>query len=320
MEPPTMIDTVNFMLTQHEAEGVNFLEVIPPRLDPSRMTYHRSAHGEAVTSTLDNLTISVNRHRVFVKDGSLCKFIHGSNFEAMNREDIRRAVEKLSDCLLLPMERAKITRLDVAANLMMKHPTQVYINHLGTMEHRTRLQQPDSVYYTKRGEQLYFYDKIKEQKSKREPIPEALQGCNVLRYECRYTKQLPALFGVSAVTAASLYDKKFYNMMLTRWRDTYNEINKTNETTIDFEAMKGARELKQLGVLAVMAQVGGEVEFMKQLTEAQQCGKINKQRACRLRQAVKRAKQICEEMTTKNDVITELDRKIADIVAAALSA
>ncbi|MDZ7936354.1 MAG: phage/plasmid replication protein [Emticicia sp.] len=52
--------------------------------------------------------------------GSLSKWFLGDNIQTLTRGDMKRATEKLSDTLHLPMSKAKVGRIDLAKNLLMK--------------------------------------------------------------------------------------------------------------------------------------------------------------------------------------------------------
>lgn len=232
----------------------------------------------------------------------------------MQRADIKHAVEALSDTLHIPMGRAVITRLDVAENIVVKHPPQVYLNHLGVLSYFHRLPQPNSLYYSKRGRQLVFYDKIQEQKEKGEPIPELYQSSNVLRYEQRYMGRLGEAFKVEAVNGSMLYDERFYIELLDRWRADYRAIRKINDITPNFDFMKGKKDFALLGKLTYIEQMGGEVAMMEQIAEAQRQGKLTKKQAIDLREDIKNTCKERASLTTPSEAITELDKKIAEAI------
>ncbi len=305
-----MYDTINFKLTIDAAGDVDFLQETPCYLDASTIGFHEYNGEQYVTGDLQGLKVTASRYKIKVKDGSLCKWHLGDNFKTMGRQDTQRAIERLSDILHLPMDRAIITRLDVAQNIIVKHPTAVYLNHLGILRYAKRLPQPDGLYYARRAEQLCFYDKNREQRKKGESIPELYQGHNVLRYEQRFTQRLASIFGVDAVTGSLLYDEVFYMEVLKRWRDTYRDIQKINDITLNFQAMTGKQELYRMGVLAMVERVGGEVEMVSQINEAQKRGDLTSKQAYDLRQAVKDACKIKEGLTVPNEAIAELDKKI----------
>lgn len=307
-----MYDSVNFRLMQGEAVGVDFLEETAAYLaDVGEHIYNGIT---ILTGSVGGLKVSLNRYQVKIKDGSLCKWFLGDNFQTLGRGDTHRAIEKLSDTLHLPIERATVTRLDVAQNFICKHPPSVYINHLGLLKYATRLQEPSGLYYQQTGGRLCFYDKIREQRNHREAIPALYEGRNVLRYEQRYTQRLAAQFRVAEVTGALLYDEAFYMEVLNRWRDTYNTIQKINDVSLNFGFMKNKQQLYKMGVLSLIEQAGGELAIIEQINEAQRKGELFKKQAYDLRQAIKDACKVREGLTVENDAIRELDKKVTEAV------
>ena len=307
-----MYDTVFLRLTQAEVNGVDFLEEVPCFLED--VGEHIYSGFPFITGNLNGLKVTANRNQLKVKDGSLCKYLLGDNFQTMGRGDTQRAIEKLSDTLHLPMGKAVVTRMDIAQNFIVKHPPQVYMNHLGALRYANRLQEPSGLYYSLNGGRLCFYDKNKEQKSKREEIPDLYNGRNVLRYERRYTQRIAAKFGVAEVTGAMLYNEAFYIEALNRWKADYQAIQKINDITLNFQAMKTKQELYKMGILSLTEQAGGQVEMINQINEAQQRGELTKKQAYDLRVAVNEACQLKEGLTAPNEAIQELDKKVAEAV------
>ena len=311
-----MVDTVNFKITQVEAKGGNFIDEITPFLDTDSLAFHEYGNNTVVTGNIDNLKISISPFQVKVKDGSLCKWMLGDNYQAMGRGDIKRAIERLSDTLHLPMTRAIITRLDVGLTIPVKEPTANYFNHLGVLRYAQRLQQPNSLYYHRhsQAERLCFYDKNKEQRERRDEIPDIFKDCNVLRYEQRYMKRLPTLLKVEQVTGALLYDETFYIELLNRWRDTFKEINKTHELTLNIKEMRTKKDLNRMGIIALAERVGGELEMISQINEAQKRGDLTAKQALDLRKAIKDACKSGKGLTVPNEAMAELEKKIVDAV------
>lgn len=308
-----MFDSVNFRLTQAEVSGVDFLSETPCYLED--VAEHQFSSGlVAVTGKAGGLKISLNRFQVKVCDGSLCKWYLGNNYQTMGRSDTQRAIEMLSDTLHLPMGKAAVYRLDIAQNFICKYPPEVYINHLGMLKNATRLLNDGSVYYQRAGNVLCFYDKNREQKRKRETVPELYEGRNVLRYEQRYTQHIARQLNVSEVTGALLYDVAFYMDLLNRWRDTYRDIQKINDITLNFQAMKTKQELYKMGVLSLIERAGGQMEMIDQINEAQKRGELTNKQAYDLRQAVKDAGKVRDGLTVPNDAIQELDKKVKEAV------
>jgi hypothetical protein len=225
----------------------------------------------------------------------------------------------LSDTLHLPIDEATITRLDVAQNFIVKQPIEVYCNHLGELKGGNRspvtsLGGIETLYYYQGRGLSVFYDKVKEQQAKKQPIPELYRGKNVLRYEQRHRGRLAQSFKVERVTGAMLGNERFYMDAINRWRDNYRAIQKINDININFEAMRTKRDLYTMGVLSLVASQGGELSVISQIAEAQKTGVLSKKQAFDLKQAIMEACKAKEGLTVRNDAILELDKKIMEAV------
>lgn len=309
-----MFDTVNMRLTRTEVAGVDFISEVPCYLDSDSVAVHTFSDGEVITGTLGNLKVSLNAYQVRVKDGSLCKWFLGNNFQTIGRKDTQRAIEKLSDTLHLPMEKATVTRLDIAQNFIVRNPVEIYFHHLGLLKNATRLVEPHSIYYNMAGLRMAFYDKNREQKANREPIPDLYNGRNVLRYEQRYTQRIARQLNVLEVKGSMLYDEAFYISLLNRWRDDYKDIQKINDVSLNFQAMKTKQNLYRMGVLSLIQQMGGQMAMIEQIAEAQKRGELSRKQAYDLKQAVQDACTLREGFTEPNDAIQELDKKVSEAV------
>lgn len=308
----SMYDTVNLLLPIAEAGDVSLIEEIPCYLtDIGEHTYSQDT---IITGNLNGLKVIVSHTQVKVKDGSLCKYFLGDNFQIMGRADAQQAIEKLSDQLHLPMARARVTRLDVAVNLMMQHPIAVYINHLGVMRYKTRYVEPNGLSYITKLERLLFYDKVKEQRTKGEFVPEMYRGRNLLRYEQRVLQRLPKVLKQQAVTGASLYNERFYTFLLKRMWSNYQSIEKVNNIQLNTDIMKTVSEQNRIGLLSLVERVGGEVAYLNLIAEAQQRGEITAKQAHDLRKAVRKACDAGGDVVVKSDAIAELDKKVAEAV------
>ena len=307
-----MYDSVKFRLLQSDAVSVDFLAETACYLE--NVGEHRYNQDTVLTGNLNGLQISLSRYQMKVKDGSLCKWYLGDNFQTMSRGDAKMALEKLSDTLHLPMTKAAVTRLDVAQNIIIRHPVKVYLNHLGNMKYGTRLLEPSGLYYKTTNGVACFYDKTREQKSNREPIPELYQGRNVLRYEQRYTSRIAKQLNEPEVTGAMLYDEAFYMNIAKRWRETYFTIQKINDVCLNFEAMKNKRALNSMGILSLVEKAGGELQMLDQINEQREMGVLDKKQAYDLRQAVKSACSLKDGLTVESEAIKELDKKVMEAI------
>jgi hypothetical protein len=158
-----MYDTLNLYLSAIDIGDTPLLETTPNYLEhPKGILDPETGAIVCYCGALGNLKVSVSNMGVSIKDGSICKWFLGDNLQTMGRGDTQRAIEKLSDTLHLPVERAKVTRIDIAQNLMMRYPVDVYLHHLGELKSSTRLLEPNGLYYSQRMGRLAFYDKVKE--------------------------------------------------------------------------------------------------------------------------------------------------------------
>lgn len=310
-----MYDTVNLRLRGYDVPGVSFLEETALYLDEITGQFEHRNGLHVVIGKLGCLTVSIDEAAVRVKQGSLCKWFLGDNVQEMGRGDTKRAIEKLSDTLHLPMERAAVTRLDVAHNLLMRYPPGVYYNHLGGLRYATRLQEPEGIYYKQGAGRLAFYDKTRESQKNGGPIPDICTGNNILRYERRFEKRLAHYLQEPEITAATLYNEAFYIKVVKMWLQAYRDIDKINDITINPDVMKSKKDFDRAARLALVEKFGGEAALLEQIKEMQRRGDIDKVQAHRLKKTVKEACLSGVGLFVQSEVITELDRKVTEAAA-----
>lgn len=304
-----MYDTLGLRL--YVERGARVLDTLTPIL--TDVSEHIFNGGDLwISGNLGNLKITANSYQVRVKEGSLCKWYLGDNLQVLGKSDTGRAIEALSDVLHLPMAEADVLRLDVAANVILKHPVSCYLEHLGQCRYYKRLQEPDGIYYTQGAQRLCLYDKIAEVRKQGEDVPELYQGRNVLRYESRYLKRVPARLGRLELKASTLYADDFHREIVRRWHNQYTAICKENEILVNLGMVNSKRDFYRLGTLALVEMAGGESELLEQIAAAQKKGLTPKQ-AYDLRRAVRDACRADGSVTMQAGECRELDTKIADV-------
>ena len=311
-----MYDTINFTLYSVDAPDISFLEETSIYL--TNKNYCILENGISyIRGDMDNFTVLCYPDRVRVKGGSLARFYFGNNLSTLNRATTAKVISKLSDRLHLPMEKAIVNRMDIGENIITKHPPSCYLSHLGSLNYANRLMQPNGLYYNKSDWlQLVFYDKIKEYKKHGSlTLPPLYEGRNLLRYELRLKKRLPHLLNMREVRAKDLYSKITYIKVLKLWKFWYEQIEKINDTTINFENMRTKKDLYKMGIIALVDKVGGYNEFVEDLKNAQKLGAINKKQAHDIREAVKDACNTDNAIVVPNANINELSGKIKQAVA-----
>ena len=218
-----MYDNLDFTLSKDLIPGTDLLQTIPQFLT-NVSSQGVNQYGEYITGYLESLKVSISESRVKIYDCSLCKYYLGDNFKTLTKGDTKRAIQKISESLHLPFDRANITRIDFAKNLIMQYDEKVYYPYLGEAQYYNRLPQNNGLYYNNQLRQLVFYGKEYEQKLKRQPVPEMYQNRNVLRFEMRFRKQLRQQLKQPEITAGLLYDETFYRGLVTRWKSEYSGL------------------------------------------------------------------------------------------------
>jgi hypothetical protein len=318
-----MFDNIDLKLSKEDVPSINFFETLQYL---TAITGEHNFKGERVVSGIlgndnndNHFKITVSKNGVNIKNGSFCKWYLGNNLKTMGRSETKKAFEKMSDEVHLPIDKAIVTRLDAAQNIIVKYPVQVYYNHLGELEHSTRIGIGNGngiietlQYYQSRG-LLIFYDKLKEQKDKRQQIDEMYSKLHILRYEQRHTSRLAKTFNVERVTVAMLFnDENFYIKIIKEWVNNYLSINKINDHNINFEGMKNKTDLYNLGVLALVEKQGGELNLITQIKEASKTGQLTRKQAHDLKQAISVACNTKKEFTVTNGAILELNKKVKE--------
>lgn len=304
-----MYDTINFKIDKGDYENEDFINIATKYLDAETITFHSGNYGEYITGKTGMLGIVATKNQLKISKGSLCKWYLGDNYQTMDRGDVKLSIEKLADTLHLPIERAEVTRIDIATNLIMQYPLSIYYKRLGELKHSQRLIQPYSLYYNNLNGLICFYDKNKENKGY---IPELYKNKNVLRYEQRYLRRLPNNLQCHSITGEMLYNEEFYMKLKKNWRLKYEQIHKICDYNLNFKQMKGVKTLKQMGLISLINSVGGELEMMSLIKDAQLKGEIDRKQAMDMKKAIKEALLLGQETIIEDEAINELTKKIKE--------
>lgn len=312
-----MIDTLNLSFNfLDEATRKRAFAEIPKCFDnePSEHFYPDSTGSKQLVldGCLGSLKVSVSPIGVKVGNSSFAKWILGSNLKTLTRKDIQLGIKNLSDLLHLPMDEAKVTRLDFGCNLIMNYPIETYKPYLGLLQWFSRLEQPNGLYYNGANGQLAFYDKIKEIRHNGFKPPELYKDKNVLRYEVRIKHRLKEVLKVPEVTAKLLYNEQFYIGLWSLWRGLYYQIQKENETRLDFKIMPTVKEQNRIALVNWVVQNGGQTKYLKMLKNALKRGDISRKQEHDLRKAVEEAfsSKGNADVIKESESINELKKKI----------
>ena len=259
----------------------------------------------------------------YVVGGSLSRFFYPSNIWPLSHYSTKDAIEKLSDCLHLDMSEANVTSLEFGTQFPMIKPVRTYLDKLGDMPKRIRIQgSPNALYYqgtakTIRARQrqvLAFYDKLQDAKSKGLEIPPGFGNANLLKYELRLNAGLAKQLGVQQVKASTLSDKAFFKKILKMWSDEYFTISKHKTMKTEFMAeIKNPKDGFNAYVARLMSRQGKDDidEYIREL----KANKVysNKEYYTRLKNKLKEISSCADFLSTDEDGI-ELDDCVRNTV------
>jgi len=302
-------DTLNIGLKRVHCQDTDLLRTVPKYLN-SIICEGRNQSGNFISGYLDSLKVNIYENGVYIKEGSLCKYHLGDSFKTLTRYDTREAIERISDNLHLPIHLANVTRIDFAQNIVMEHPENIYYSYLGEAPYYKRVMLNNGVYYKSGKRTNLFYGKVQEQKLKKHPIPIYYKNKHVLRYESRYTSQLPKQFNLPEITAGLLYNEIFYWELIKRWENEYLSIQKVKSKVNTMKATGSKKQFIEDLALFTILEVG-QAPILGKVKEWQATGGITKKQAFELRQYLKQVSNIPAKESS-NEFINELTRKIKE--------
>lgn len=302
-----MYDTVNMALYREDCSEANFIDSVPQYLD--KIIFDGTKESVVFMSGyLGSLKVNISENKVEIKKGSICKYYKGNNYYALSREDTQRIIEKISDTLHLPFQKANVTRIDFGHNFLMDNEVKLYYPYLGEKGRYQRLEQNNGLYFTTNKINLVFYDKNREQKAKKKSIPEEFKDQNVLRYELRFMKRLREQFNRPKISGELLYDEGFYRELIKRWEYHYLEIQKISNMLVSLEPTGRLKPFFDNLALLYILEIG-QSKVLGTITEWQKLAYIDRKEASRLRMAVK---DLTKTPITKNgnELINELNSQV----------
>ncbi|MDN0052182.1 hypothetical protein QVN91_04225 [Bacteroides caecigallinarum] len=231
-----MFDTVHF----HVGDGITDFTQLAKYLP--NVKYKVDKYGNILFSNdfIDNLYIELHNGWMICQN-SLPKFLLGNNVERINLQQVKEAIEKLSDMLHYDMSKTFVTRIDIADNFSMSENVSKYFSCLGNLQRFKRCYTViDETLTYKQGDKkcgklITFYDKRKEliEKGQYALFEQMKIPKNFLRYELRCYGRLAYQLKETAITGATLYDTTFFRKLVQLWYDYYCRIVKQQEITFN---------------------------------------------------------------------------------------
>jgi hypothetical protein len=302
-----MFDTVHFWIDRVELSGARPFDIQPYLSD---ITERQNERGYSCSGKTGEYLAHIAENGISLQ-GSLPKNYFGDNLHTLTRRDTKEAIEELSDHLHTDINAARVTRLDVSTVIPTKRPPADYYSHLGNKPHFDRLQStPDTLYYNNHQRQIIFYDKTKEAMTKDVQVPEILQNSNLLRYELRYTKRLNKQLNTD-LTAAKLYDVKFYRAVIQNWHSEFKAIQKLKNQSFMIDSISTPKEA-ETALFAALLQEKGQSIIDEYLAELKAKNVFReRQRYSELKRKLNTILQAPKG--EQNDLIKELETAIFDI-------
>lgn len=232
-----MYDTLKLILQEEELNNeICFIEEVSCRITDMKFYNNR------VVGRIKNMLVDI-RGTTLIVEGSLTKWLLGNNYEkCLSLWEIRVAIESLSVALGVPMEMAKIVRLDIAFTFSVKYEPWLYLRRLLYLDNYYRSNiEKETLYFDKYDLQLVFYDKIKELNNNYNVEElEDIVHLYLIRNEFRFKKVTRTL---GEVRGKCLYDPGFCLSLLDKWYKCYMSIDKqVDEVGVKLNGVKGLKE------------------------------------------------------------------------------
>lgn len=305
-----MIDTLTAELLCPNGDGLDTARY----LDTANERFEKESGRETFRGFTGGLEISGDAYRIWIRKGSLSKYLLGNNFENMNRFEAWDAVQMISDAIHKDMTPAQIRRLDFGGTMVMNSPPSEYLATFGNFPRYRRFdvskgQTLQTITYKTAAVEIVTYDKGKEAGR---ATPEKYQGANALRCELRILKGITKRMNrPRPCVLGDLSDERFCNDLAGLWLQNLHKINKLDANKIETGIIMGERnlteaEIKNLGLLLLVKTHGLKL-FEASLKDKEQLR--------RARISLAAAKK-CEERlirSDRSDLITELNQKATEL-------
>lgn len=222
----------------------------------------------AATGYVGNYKITILPDKIFL-NGSLGKFYFGTNVLPLSREDLPKALKKLKKETGLPIQYARIIRIDFAVNLFLQFPFKKYLQcfeetHGYTKSHS----QYGGIRYIKQKErdnfELSIYNKLSELRVNARDVYAVAKGVMekggekaIMRIELRMKSEVKKrlLPNVQKLMVPHLLSRKVNQRLARLWQKTYGGIAKNKSHRLP-TGISGLKELKDVLVSMQIKSMG----------------------------------------------------------------
>jgi hypothetical protein len=300
---PYMYDTVTLVIRRPPSwEMPSIMTRVRPFTDQKTGAVHMAGF-------LGSMSISDRSSEVLIS-GSLPRYLCGSNAFTMTRAGTKEAIERMSNALSLPLGEARAYRLDMAGNIVLRHPVGEYLATLGPWKQANRKDFSNgNISYQGGRCTLNFYDKILDLNRKSVPIPDHWENRNVLRVELQMKKAVKDQIGRS-VFGRDLWNEDVYHKAIQKWKDSYLSVEKLKlMEEMPMGSVKSARAyFEYLGI-----QTLGYDNTLQRVRMAKSLGQITIGQAKEIRRALR--KIMAFPKGEAKGLIEELNREVESVAA-----
>ena len=304
-----MIDTVTMVV-----EGEPNLKRLSSKLDNLEEVYNHRSEMTTFRGNLGNMYLRIDPYTIKI-NGSLKRYFKWDNLQDLTFDEIETALNQLTLALNLNIADAWVWRFDMACNLIMIHPVDVYLDLCERAQSRARYQRAEysgeTVRFANTMRTVQLYDKMAEMKSRKRAIPEELKCKNILRCEVQFKKRLSRQFG-TRVSAKMLCDSTFYSHVLDKWETEFLEIRLRRKRRLLRDV--GVKDLMDYLALLGVESLGGEQTCLDMLNDARRNGLINSVKCSRMKNRLDRLIRQ-QSLTEYYNAAEELRTKIKNAAA-----
>ena len=305
-----MIDTIKLWLPAEDLIDTDIMAELPLKLSNTSTSVNDETNKVKVTGYLGCLSVMLSESGVSIK-GSLSKYYKDNNMHTLTFKEIEEAFAKISSTLGIPIEKAKVRRLDITENYVVDYPVSNYFPYMGGMTYYDRLQMNNGIYYNGSKRTVLFYDKVHERKLRKEPVLDCCLNKNVFRYELRFMSRLGGQFDRPALLVSDLLDRAFFRELLVIYINQYHSIYK-HKTILHYSKLKTSNRAEfwqQIELLGIES-IGGEAALLQTIKQGNKDGAFkNKMTAHRIMNDIRDIYQ-ASVLTDSCSLIDELDGKI----------
>ncbi|WP_298136051.1 phage/plasmid replication protein [Flavobacterium sp.] len=225
-----MIDSVKIKLIPTEIDFKWNIGELKEKLQPvEKYDYNR----DKPLGRIRNMYLYGNSEFLII-EGSLAKYYNINNIENFNWRFIRNAISNLSQELGLPLERGRLTRIDVGVNIELDKNVTDYFPEIFFLEYYQRITRNISTLRFENNTHkisLLFYDKLKEFVSKEKLIKDIDLGFitdaeNLMRIELQIQERVSQILKTKDVRVSCLFQTDFCRLLMRNWLDLYQNIYK----------------------------------------------------------------------------------------------